>query len=193
MRTAEAAELMKHPAAFVLLAQIAHRARRAAQFSSNGLLPGEALIGDFAGIGLTRQQYRTATANLVKWQFVTIRATNRGTVARLIDTRVFDINAGEATNGSTFKQPTGNHPATTNKNERRERMKEREGFAPPALSQVQDILGEAEAQAFLDYYSARGWMLNGSQMADWQAAARGWKRRGDARRQEQPDKFKRHL
>ena len=53
-------ELMKYPSAFMLLTQIALRARRTDSLNINDLKVGEALVGDFESIGLTRQEYRTA-------------------------------------------------------------------------------------------------------------------------------------
>jgi len=136
---------MKNPNCFVLLAQISIRAKRTDLFNVYDLKKGEALLGDYKTVGLTRQMYRNALRKLVKWQFVTTQATNRGTVVKLIDTSVFDINLfpsnhqdqattkqpsnnhqeiEENSDGqnikknsqATIKQPSGNHQATTNKN-----------------------------------------------------------------------------
>ena len=77
---------------FVLLSVIAYRARRSSSFNVHKLQTGEALIGDFENYGLTRQQYRTALEKLKKWDFVTTRATNKGTIAKLLDSSIYDIN-----------------------------------------------------------------------------------------------------
>ena len=34
-----------------------------------------------------------------------------------------------------------------------------------------------DAERFVDYYTANGWMVGRSRMRDWQAAARNWARR----------------
>ena len=118
-------ELMKKPFAFLLLTQIARRAKRTDDFNLHNLEIGESLIGDYKNIGATEQQYRTAKSNLQKWGFATFRSTNKGTIAKLTDTRVYDINENQdngQTNEQTTSQPTGkqrtnNEPTTTNKNE----------------------------------------------------------------------------
>ena len=55
-------------------------------------------------------------------------------------------------------------------------------FAPPDVSEVAAYCSERknkiDAAAFIDYYAARGWKLNGGQpMKDWRAAVRTWERR----------------
>jgi hypothetical protein len=85
-------ELLMEPACFVLLTQIAYRARRVEGLSIKKVGLGEALIGDYRNIGLTRQKYRTALLKLVDWGLITIKTTNKGTVAKLMGKQVFDIN-----------------------------------------------------------------------------------------------------
>lgn len=58
-------------------------------------------------------------------------------------------------------------------------------FAPPDVSEVEAYCSERkngiDPAAFIDYYSARGWKLNGGQtMKDWRAAVRTWERRNKA-------------
>jgi len=92
MRSAESQELLHDLLAFGLLAVIAFRARWRLAFSAEGLEIGEARVGDYENCGMTRREYRTRIARLVKWGFITVRPTRKGTIARLISTAVFDIN-----------------------------------------------------------------------------------------------------
>lgn len=93
MKSPDTMELAtKAPNAFILLMQIAWRAKRTNGFSAQGLGIGQALIGDYKSIGLTERKYRTAKALLKKGRFATFKATNKGTIATLINSRVFDIN-----------------------------------------------------------------------------------------------------
>jgi hypothetical protein len=113
-------ELLRHPNAFTLLALIAQRARREVpQINPHGLKIGEAMVGDPGAVGLTRQEFRTALVNLQKWGLITTRATNKGTIAMLSNSIIYDINL-PSTQPST--QPADNHQpnqsTTTNKNER---------------------------------------------------------------------------
>lgn len=104
--------------AFLLLTQIAVRARWKEGFNAHGLGVGEAFIGDYKAIGLTRQKYRTAQVFLAKHGFSTFKPTNKGTIAKVTDSRVFDItldNSNQQTNHQlTIKQPSANHQLTTN-------------------------------------------------------------------------------
>jgi len=115
-------ELLKDPKAFTLLALIAYRARRNDAFTLCSLKTGEALIGDHKSCGLTQQEYRNAKQRLIKWNFATFKGTSKGTIARLIDSRVWDINADENNEPNnkprTSQQRANNEPTTTNKNER---------------------------------------------------------------------------
>ena len=120
MRSQETVELVRRPHEFTLLALIAMRARRTCSFSTTNLEPGEALIGDCQSCGMTEQQYRTAKRNLEKWGFITTRSTNRGTIAKLENSGVFDINLQEGNEQpneqSTDSQRTVNDQPTTKKN-----------------------------------------------------------------------------
>jgi hypothetical protein len=121
--------------AFILLAVIAYRARRTPGFNRYNLAPGEALIGDYESYDLTEQEYRTAKKILSEGQFATFKTTNRGTIATLMDSRVFDINSessnGQANSQSTGKQRTANGQATSNKETNKERIKDgKKGEAP---------------------------------------------------------------
>lgn len=102
-------ELIKHHKEFILLNIIAYRARRTDKFNPHGLEIGEALIGDYQNYGMSEQNYRTAKKNLKKWKFITCRPTPKGTIARLINSDVWDINI----NGSNEQT---NREVTTNKN-----------------------------------------------------------------------------
>jgi len=128
MRTAETTELLEgSPDCFLLLTIIAFRARRSNGFNRDGLQPGQALIGDYKSYGLTEQRYRTSKVKLEKWRFATFKATTKGTIATLLDSRIYDINI-ESDNGQdngqlTDKQRTSNGQLTTNKNERMKEWK----------------------------------------------------------------------
>lgn len=118
-------ELLKDKSAFMLFTQIALRARRTDIFNISGLKPGEALVGDYRSIGLTRQNYRSALKRLEKWKIITTKATNNGTVATICNSEIYDINIWkgnqqinhQVTNG----QPSTNQRQTTNKNDKKEK------------------------------------------------------------------------
>lgn len=140
--------------AFVVAYIIAYRSRWNADiFNPFGLDIGEAVI-DYERWGMTRQEFRTAKSNLEEWGYATFRTTNRQTIGRLIDSRLFDVlppppnqqSNREATNGSTSKEPTANREATNKqpptKNIRAEDQKK--GSRPRELWQIQKDLRIAE-------------------------------------------------
>lgn len=60
-------------------------------------------------------------------------------------------------------------------------------FSPPTLEEVKAYCDErnngVDPQAFVDFYTAKGWKVGKDPMKDWQAAVRTWERR-------EPDKKK---
>jgi hypothetical protein len=112
------------PLAFVLLYQIADRVQRTNSFNRYELDKGEALIGDFKSLKMTRGQYRYAKKYLEKNGFATFRTTNKGTIAKQINFDVFDPNLEgddqQNDHPATVKQPAGNHPTTTTNNVKKE-------------------------------------------------------------------------
>jgi hypothetical protein len=91
-RRDETMELLRDPHAFALLALIAQRARWRTLLSSDGLEIGEAMLGDCENFGMTRAIYRNRLKKLIRWEQITTRRTNKGTIAKLISSLVFDIN-----------------------------------------------------------------------------------------------------
>lgn len=113
-------ELLKaSPHAFALLYIIAHRARWHDGFNQHGLSLGDAFVGDFESYGMSEQNYRTAKVQLAKWGFATFKPTNKGTVARIINTGIFDASPlpanGQGSGQVTDASRAGNGRVTTNK------------------------------------------------------------------------------
>lgn len=145
-RHPDADELLEHyPPAILLAYVIARRARWREGMSPDGLSQGEALIGDCKRMGLTPRQYRTAIGKLSKGQFATFKRTSRGTVARLLDTRLFAVSATLA-DKSNDHQPmshrqTHDKQATTNNNDNKENNETR-GMEGPLVVKNDSRLGE---------------------------------------------------
>ena len=125
VRSKETEELMKDPNSFMLLTQIAYRARRTDEFNVIDLEPGEALIGDYRNIGLSERKYRTAKNKLEKWKFATFKPTSKGTIAKLINSRVFDINIvtndDQKDRQETNERRASDGQTTTNNNDNNEK------------------------------------------------------------------------
>jgi hypothetical protein len=86
-------ELLRDPKAFALLALVALRARWRTTLSVDRLELCEALLGDHKTLRLTRGEYRAALGRLETYGLITTRTTNKGTIAKLSSSLVFDINA----------------------------------------------------------------------------------------------------
>ena len=97
--------ILANPMAYVLATMIAHRARWRDGFNHHCLQIGEAFLGDHKDYGMSRQQYRTAMRQLQEWGFATFRATPRGTIAKLTDTRLY-ITSDIEINPPANQQPT---------------------------------------------------------------------------------------
>jgi len=128
-RADDTLELLKDHNAFVLLTVIALRARRTEEFNVRNLRPGEALIGDYARYGMSRQQYRSAQRRLRHWGFASFKPTTNGTIATLLDERVYDVNiAREKPSGgpgTTIAHPSSDRPATTTKKHKKEKKEKK--------------------------------------------------------------------
>jgi hypothetical protein len=123
MKNKDTTELStKAPNAFLLLTQIALRAKRTNDFNVHGLTTGQALVGDYKTIGLTERKYRTAKAQLESWGFATFKGTNKGTIANLINTKIYDIN--EDGKGRAERR-TRDEQETTNKKYKKEKNTDR--------------------------------------------------------------------
>lgn len=134
IRSPDALELVKvSPQAFSLAYVIAYRARYTEGFNADGLEPGEAMLGDHKNYGMSARQYRTAKQQLAKWRFATFKTTNKGTLGKLADTRLFDpLNIASDKLGD--RQPTSSRQAsdkqpTTNKKDKKVKNEE-EGGSP---------------------------------------------------------------
>ena len=119
-RSADALELIRtNPNAFVLAFVIAHRSKWHNGFSADNLQPGEALLGDYQNCGMTEREYRTAKMQLTKWNFATFKTTNKGTIGKLIDTRLFNqlniLGDGQKDRQETGEGRTNDRRRTTNK------------------------------------------------------------------------------
>lgn len=105
-------DLTKHPYESNLLLVIALRAKRTNAPGNKDLELGEALLGDHTNYGLTAREYRTCKSKLEKWEFATFKTTNKGTIAKLVDDSIYDINLdGERQS----KRQANDKQTTTNK------------------------------------------------------------------------------
>ena len=82
----------------------------------------------------------------------------------------------------------------TPKTEKTPKAEKKERFKAPTVEEVHEYCTERgnniDAQHFIDYYSARGWMLGKNHIKDWKACIRTWERNDSFKPQkhnEQPE------
>lgn len=165
-RCKETEELLaKEYDCFALLTLIAYRAKRTSEFSALGLKIGEALIGDYKACGLTERRYRTSKDKLEKWGFATFKATNKGTIATLCNSLIYDINVETIDEPNANKRRASDEQATTNKNDKKERNKEvasRATFLEVKnyfieKTKCNGTLSEEFTNTFIEHYNNKGW------------------------------------
>ena len=144
MRSEALNNLISKPYALTLLTVIAMRAKRVDDDNSDELELGQAYIGDYKNYGMTEATYRTAKEQLTKRGLIATKATNKGTIATLTNTKVFDINIfddNEQNNGQVTDKKRTNHERangqiTTNKNKE---LKNKELLPPTPLKGESEI------------------------------------------------------
>lgn len=65
--------------------------------------------------------------------------------------------------------------------EKEEEKPKRKRFVPPTLEEVKayclERKNKVDAERFIDYYTANGWLVGKNKMKDWKAAVRTWEKR----------------
>lgn len=130
--------------------------------------------------GWGREKTRNFLKLLESDEMVTVNATKHRTTIIIENYAIY--NDVPATN----RQPIDNQSTTSrqqaditnninniNNNNRR--------FTPPTVEEVaaycQERGNSISPEAFIDYYSSKGWMIGKNKMKDWKAAVRNWERR----------------
>lgn len=161
----------KRPTAFFLLMIIAKRAKRSEDHPDKTLAIGEAYIGDFKSYGATEQIYRSDKKYLISNGQITIRVTNKGTIAKIDSSTLFDVN-GSATNEpintkSTEDQRTTNGQPTTNKNDKIVRKEEEKNMSTYSKREAEEILSYFNQKFEKNFKDTTTWIDN---FRFWKAA-----------------------
>lgn len=144
-----------------------------------------------AQTGLSEQTVRTSLNHLKSTNEITIIPTNKFSVITIVNYGKFqDISemlTSTSTNNLTSDQPAANQQLTTNEKEKQQEqgIKPRKRFTPPSVDEVAAYCRErrnaVDAQRFVDFYAASGWMRGKTPVRDWKACVRTWERNDNAR------------
>lgn len=176
--------LRDRPTALNLIMLIALRAKRRNTLDTSSTKIGEALIGDFQSYGVSEQVYRSDKNYLKINGLVTFKPTPKGTIAKLVDSTIIDINVDTANGRASENQRTANGQLTTKEEYKNIRNKnkyintgsknlEKTDFEEIAkILQVKPLDAERAYEAMQDYMKS-----SGKSYKDEKAALRNWIRR----------------
>lgn len=140
--------------------------------------------------GLSVKQVRTAIAKLKSTGEIQQITTNKYQLIIVENYEKYQENFGDLGNQRANKgQAEGNQRAIKgqqlNKDNKGNKEINKERFAPPTLSEVQDYIREKgyhiDAESFIDFYESKGWMVGKNKMKDWKASVRTWEKRNGER------------
>lgn len=141
-----------------------------------------------AQTGLSEQTVRTSLNHLKSTNEITIIPTNKFSVITIVNYGKFqdvpEMPTSTLTSNLTSGQPATNQQLTTNEQSNKG-IKPRKRFTPPSVDEVAAYCRErrnaVDAQRFVDFYAASGWMRGKTPVRDWKACVRTWERNDNAR------------
>lgn len=144
-----------------------------------------------AQTGLSEQTVRTSLNRLKSTNEITIASTNKFSVITIVNYGKFqdvpEMPTSTLTSNLTNNQPAANQQLTTNEQEKQgeQGIKPRKRFTPPTVDEVAAYCRErgnvVDAQRFVDFYTASGWMRGKTPVKDWKACVRTWEKNDNAR------------
>lgn len=92
----------------------------------------------------------------------------------------FDENNAYRFNDSCSGIPLGLPLVATDKIRLDKNRIDKSSFTPPTVEEVKEYCKErnnsVDAETFVDFYSAKGWLIGKNKMKDWKAAVRTWEK-----------------
>lgn len=134
--------------------------------------------------GLTVNEVRTAIKHLKLTGEITSKAHSKYTVFTIKNYCLYQEINKQNHKQSTSKAQSIDEQLTTIEEGKKERRKEINNnikrFETPSVEQVTEYCLErnnkVDAQAFVDFYASKDWMIGKNKMKDWKAAVRTWER-----------------
>jgi len=173
-----AALLANHPNAFLLLAQIAMRARFV-DCPITGLKVGQAFIGDWKNAGLTQKEYRNAKITLTNLKIGAFKGANKGTVATLIDSSIFSIREETGASKKANQGRTRGEQGATNHKEHKDTKAQKRATLDEIKAFCIEIgLLATDGESTFYKWQGNGWTNKGKPVGNWQATIKSWKAAG---------------
>lgn len=143
--------------------------------------------------GISVQTIRTILKKLEKTNEIELKSTSQYTIVTICKYECYQ-DENETTNKPiTNNQQTTNKQLTTNKNEKNEKN-ERSIFIEPTYNDILEYCSErkngVDVNKFLNFYSAKGWMVGKNKMIDWKACVRTWEKPIEIQEVNEPKKWK---
>lgn len=138
---------------------------------------------------LTIREVRTAISHLKTTGEVTCKSHSKYTVFTVKNYGLYQTSDTQNDIQATGKRHSNDILTTTieekkeGKNIKKDNDKSlsKKSFHPPSVDDVREYCLERgngiDAQAFVDFYESKGWMVGNNRMKDWKAAIRTWERR----------------
>ena len=174
-------------------------------FRGEDILPGQwatSVLGLSQELGFARTTVQRALADLATDGVITVENMgNRWTRITLVNWQCYqplprELGQPTGNERATDGQPTGiikevkniNTPSLSSLRSERDSPKggdshrgEAARFYPPTVGEVQAYCesrgNRIDAQAFVDFYTSKGWKVGKNPMKDWRAAVRTWERK----------------
>lgn len=149
------------------------------------LITGRNALSEATGISV--RSIRTCLNKLKSTNELTIKTTNKFSIITICNYEEYQkekTGNDQQNDQLTDQQLTSNRPASDHKQELKKVKNivlHDTNIIPPPVDLLKSYCIErknnVDPQKFLDYYQARGWIMNGGKkMKDWQAAVRTWEK-----------------
>lgn len=117
-------------------------------------------------------------------EMITQERTTQRTTITIVKYEVYQSKEQQKEQPRDSEGTAKEQPRNTNKKEKNDKNEKKVNntvrFTPPDTDMVRDYCMErnnsVDPQAFIDFYSSKGWMIGRNKMKDWKAAVRTWER-----------------
>ena len=143
------------------------------------LLPGQFVTGRRKAsieLGIKESTVTSCLKRLEKMNIISMKSNRSYTIVTVDNWELYQDGKEMDNNKTTTNSQQNN----TNKKEEKEKNNNICRFTPPNYDEVYKYCVERnngiDAQKFIDFYTAKGWLVGKNKMKDWKAAVRTWEK-----------------